>query len=536
MTATNFNLSPNAVFRAFSTTGQPLAGGSLYTYAAGTLTPLATYTDSTGGTPNTNPVVLDSTGSANVWMSRAAYKFVLKDANGVTQWTVDQINAQPVKVVDVADYGAVGDGSTDDSTAFTNAAAAAGSWGTVLVKRPTVSYLLNSNITGPCFWALMGGATTSGAGTLGGLTIQQVSGGALNIGNFYINSAGDIGVGTNAPIEQIDIAGNVNFPYVGGNPSGKIVWNGSGSGNGDATIDYNVTTSDTWSFLTGSASATFVFGSISSGVELNGGDGRVSVSSYGGSYKSQLYGAGLYLGSYSSTNSVTGVYMQSPATAQTNHLQSLEPSSTKYIDIETIPSNAFTSGTVLQWVTHSSNSAQILTLSGNGGYQFGAFGSSNTSGYSAQISVWGNTSLNEGSTKGCLLLLDEQQSTSSSLTAVKFTRNSAGSVVGSITTTNAATAFNTSSDYRLKENLQPIFRPLSLVEMTKMYNGNFKVDPNNKIDFALAHEVQELFPYAVTGVKDGEQMQQVDYSKLVPVLWAAVQELSAKVKELQNER
>lgn len=85
-------LPPFPKFYATDASGAPLAGGLLYTYAAGTTTPLATYTDSTGTVPNTNPVVLNSSGQANVWLtSGTAYKFVLEDQFGVIQWTVDNI-------------------------------------------------------------------------------------------------------------------------------------------------------------------------------------------------------------------------------------------------------------------------------------------------------------------------------------------------------------------------------------------------------------------------------------------------------------
>ena len=81
------------VFRALDSNGLPLAGGLLYSYVAGTTTPQATYTDATGATPNTNPVVLDSTGSAKVFLGSAlTYKFVLQNSLGVQQWTVDQIS------------------------------------------------------------------------------------------------------------------------------------------------------------------------------------------------------------------------------------------------------------------------------------------------------------------------------------------------------------------------------------------------------------------------------------------------------------
>lgn len=68
-----------------------------------------------------------------------------------------------------------------------------------------------------------------------------------------------------------------------------------------------------------------------------------------------------------------------------------------------------------------------------------------------------------------------------------------------------------------------------------MYAGNYKAEPDVKFDFALAHEVQAVLPYAVQGEKDGVEMQQLDYSKLVPVLWAAVQQLSKEVDDLKKE-
>jgi hypothetical protein len=87
-------LSPSPKLQFFDANGNPLVGGKLYTYAAGTTTPLASYTDSSGGTANTNPIILDSRGEANVWLaSGTAYKFVLQSAASTTIWTVDNIDA-----------------------------------------------------------------------------------------------------------------------------------------------------------------------------------------------------------------------------------------------------------------------------------------------------------------------------------------------------------------------------------------------------------------------------------------------------------
>lgn len=86
-------LSPQGPFRAFDDVGNPLAFGKLYTYAGGTTTQKPTYNDATETSANTNPVILDAEGYANVWLTDGAYKFVLKDASDATLWTVDDISA-----------------------------------------------------------------------------------------------------------------------------------------------------------------------------------------------------------------------------------------------------------------------------------------------------------------------------------------------------------------------------------------------------------------------------------------------------------
>ena len=71
----------------------PCSGCQLYSYQAGTSTPQATYTDGTGQYQNANPTILDSNGMAQVWLTGNAYKFILKDANGVLLWSVDNVPA-----------------------------------------------------------------------------------------------------------------------------------------------------------------------------------------------------------------------------------------------------------------------------------------------------------------------------------------------------------------------------------------------------------------------------------------------------------
>ena len=91
------SLSPiaGAGWQFFNNNGLPLAGGLLYTYQAGTSTPLATYTTNAGSIANANPIVLDASGRPpnEVWISSGiSYKFVLQDASAVQIWSMDNIN------------------------------------------------------------------------------------------------------------------------------------------------------------------------------------------------------------------------------------------------------------------------------------------------------------------------------------------------------------------------------------------------------------------------------------------------------------
>jgi len=104
-------------------------------------------------------------------------------------------------------------------------------------------------------------------------------------------------------------------------------------------------------------------------------------------------------------------------------------------------------------------------------------------------------------------------------------------VVGSISTNGSATSFTTSSDYRLKEDLQD-FKGLDLVSKIPVYDYKWK-SSNDRGYGVMAHQLQEVLPQAVTGEKDAEEMQSVDYSKIVPLLVKSIQELSAKLEALE---
>ena len=134
-------------------------------------------------------------------------------------------------------------------------------------------------------------------------------------------------------------------------------------------------------------------------------------------------------------------------------------------------------------------------------------------------------------------------------------------LVGTVKTSGSSTSFNTSSDYRLKENETSITDGIDRIKQLKPYRFNFKTDADKTVDGFFAHEVFSIVPEAISGEKDsmipevlytdkdklpeGKNIgdvkeetrinpQGIDQSKLVPLLEAAVKELTAKVEALEN--
>ena len=112
-------------------------------------------------------------------------------------------------------------------------------------------------------------------------------------------------------------------------------------------------------------------------------------------------------------------------------------------------------------------------------------------------------------------------------------------VVGSISTNASATAYNTSSDYRLKENVIPLTGAADRLNQLQVHRFNFIADPSKTVDGFIAHEAQAVVPECVTGTKDevdadGNPVYQgIDQSKLVPLLTAALQEALAEIESLK---
>jgi len=138
---------------------------------------------------------------------------------------------------------------------------------------------------------------------------------------------------------------------------------------------------------------------------------------------------------------------------------------------------------------------------------------------------------------GQLLRLNRTTSTGN---MVQFWYN--GGEKGTITTNGSNVAYNTSSDYRLKENVVTDWDATTRLKQLKPSRFNFIADADTTVDGFLAHEVSSIVPEAITGEKDAVdldgniQPQAIDQSKLVPLLTKALQEAVAKIETLETAK
>jgi len=245
------NLSPTPKLQFFTEGGIPLVGGKLYSYAAGTTTPLPTYTTESGAQNNTNPIILDSRGEASVWLGTASYKLKLTDSTGVEIWTVDNITTQEAinaltafeaslastqgsslvgylpangppgrtvqaklrDVVSVKDFGAVGDGTTDDTTALQAAIAYcenATQYGGRALYFPGGRYKISASLTlSKEFITIYGDGPWESQIYAVGLTTPVINTAAMQYLRPFLHDFGVVNTGTGKGIDFGNITGQV---------------------------------------------------------------------------------------------------------------------------------------------------------------------------------------------------------------------------------------------------------------------------------------------------------------------------------------
>jgi hypothetical protein len=104
----------------------------------------------------------------------------------------------------------------------------------------------------------------------------------------------------------------------------------------------------------------------------------------------------------------------------------------------------------------------------------------------------------------------------------------------SISGRSTATSFTTASDYRIKANVQSLLDTSFTVDLLKPVTYVNKKLNIQDIGF-IAHEVQEQMPFLVTGEKDGQEFQSLNYTAIIGILTKEIQELKREMKEVKTE-
>ena len=178
-------------------------------------------------------------------------------------------------------------------------------------------------------------------------------------------------------------------------------------------------------------------------------------------------------------------------------------------------------------------------------YDSGTYSTAKLETTAGGVNVTGNLLVSTSTSGGVATIWNTDQ-TSQTLLSLKDTGSGAGNhsqiefhtvngQAGNIVSNNVSVAYNTSSDYRLKENEVAISDGITRLKTLKPYRFNFKTEPSKTVDGFFAHEVTPAVPEAITGEKDGTEMQGIDQSKLVPLLTAALQEAIAKIEVLETK-
>jgi hypothetical protein len=690
------NLSPvgGVAQQFFDNNGQPLSGGKIYTYAAGTTTPQATYTSVTGTTPHSNPIILDSAGrvpGGEIWLSEnLRYKFVIETPTGILIGTYDNVaNFLPANsvsftgfngqngfvsdladsdgsdwigflsngtnatarsaqnkmrdIVSVKDFGAVGNGVTDDAAAIQAAIDAFSDGATIYL--PAGTYRVSTQILVNTKISLVGDGIASENGTgaayrgatcilraftganatialngdccaIDGVDVDgnnqgtgsqvQVWGSRVRIGKLSTRNSGGDGV----RIGKTDTGAstiNANFWYI------EYLITCGNAANGLRVDDTN--TSIVGSYPLGLANANAGYAALID-ARSNGGDG-VQLGNCNDNVFADI-GA--------QDNAGIGIHFKTDGTnsgPRCNTILSNDAEANVGNDIQIDAATLPVSGpglynkiygnrsvAVTSRIVDNSTGSLIWQWNANmlsTGYQFGkSIAAYNTSGEAsfdgyaganaaatrivtksvgtngARQEFWSkkdggtlalrayigddgslvfNSTGGSGGGLGILVSKATGDTTtpgiqvgdagaggfysrvnmvghgSGSDTKIAF-YNSTGQT-GTIDTSGTATAYNTSSDYRLKDDASIADGAAALAAVMSWPIKSFKWKFNGQSDIGvIAHELQAVKPTAVSGEKDamrnGEiDPQGVDYSKLVPELVAAVQHLAARVAALE---
>jgi hypothetical protein len=311
------------------------------------------------------------------------------------------------------------------------------------------------------------------------------------------NGGGNCGIGTNAPTEKLDVRGNI---YTNGTNTNIYLDNG---GVGGASLKIGVTGTTQTYIYSLEATDPLLFGTANTE--------RLRILA-------------------------TGELVFKGASTITNYGSIFENTDTQFI-IYSSEGAGITKDIKIQ--AGGSASAPRVWLKAGGNFLIGTDTDAglklqtNGKGYFADDVYIGNTTISAASPALFLqksgVISGVHNYTSGTINLIEFYKIGAG--IGTISYDGTLVLYNSTSDYRLKQDYRD-YNGLDLVNKIKTYDYEWK--ENKKRGYGvIAHELQSVIDYAVTGEKDGKDMQQVDYSKIVPVLIKAIQELNNKIENLK---
>jgi len=399
--------------------------------------------------------------------------------------------------------------------------------------------------------------THRGTGTL---YLKCEDGGSIGFGTnnterLRITSAGLVGIGTSSPGAALDVQGNIRLsasnPNIEFNNGGAMIYGPSANtlafatGGGVSSPVEKARIDSSGRLLVGTS--TYVQGNTYTTGNLLNVSGGSGVGPQLSTYSADAFALGIDFSKSRSASVGTGTIVQSGDALGNILFNGHDGTGYKQAAaitavVDGTPGSNDMPGRLVFSTTADgfSSPAERMRITGGGTIRIGQ-STTDTPGF-------GNTTTGIGMEPnngalflsrpdgGCSLFINSNLSTGTA-DAMNFRRSDV--FVGSITTTTTSTAYNTSSDYRLKENVTAVTDGIARLQQLKPSRFNFIADPTKTVDGFLAHEVQSVVPEAITGEKDAVNddgnpvYQGIDQSKLVPLVVAALQEALERINLLE---